>query len=704
MILLYIICAVFGFLVLLTAFELVRLIRMKPVPDLPDKAESDKYSLNINGKSFDALYLYLSGEKDEPSFTEDEAYALLFKQSEYMKKRFDCADFRAQLLFKIYKDCQDKLSDRCKELIRNTFLDFKYFMDEPGDDSMCYWSENHLLLFAVSEYLAGQEWPDEIFGNNGMTGKEHMKKAKVRIDAWMEQRFNFGFSEYLSNNYLAEDVAPMANFIAYSDDEKSAEQMKIIMDILWLDVALNSVNNRFVATSSRMYGNNKAGNFYGNSIQPAMNILWGIEASENVLNNSYLSEKEKKYIKESLGKQPNHILLCFTDIVKKGIYVLPQAIKDIALTKESFVSKMSCGLSPSDMEKENLIGQKPHQIMAQMGAEAFTNPEVIENTIKYLKDNKMYRNSFVSYFKLLNLTVFKGVNWKKFAERHNIMPHGIALGRGNVYTYRTAHYSMSTAVCKNVDMCGAQDHEWTANIGETLALFTTHPAGDGNSSYGASPGYWVGNGRLPMSVQNENVNITIYKIPTEKRLGETAVALMTHAYMPKDFYDEFELCGNTAFARKNGVFAALISNGEMKFKPFDEKSAKGVHKNRIFPEDIRLNGEFDLCRYDGDYHIYITELSDADKETFDEFKARIKKNPVNFTNNGSVSYKTASGEIKASYDGGFFVNGKASEKEYLRYDSIFCRAERSSDRICVDSTKNRLLLDFKNAERSTCNV
>ena len=112
-------------------------------------------------------------------------------------------------------------------------------------------------MFAVSEYLAGQEWPEEIFRNNGMTGKEHMHKAKIRIDAWMQQRFNFGFSEYLSNNYLAEDIAPMANYIADSDDKKSVEQMKIIMDILWLDVELNSVCNRFVATSSRMYGNNK---------------------------------------------------------------------------------------------------------------------------------------------------------------------------------------------------------------------------------------------------------------------------------------------------------------------------------------------------------------------------------------------------------------------------------------------------------------
>ena len=687
-------------ILVLTAIEVAVLLSQKPAPESYDDKDSVNYSVSINSKSYEDLYLYLSGEKESPSFSEDEVYGLLFKQSEYMKKRFDCADFRAQLLFKIYKDCNDKLSDRCKELIKNAFLDFKYFMDEPGDDSMCYWSENHLILFAVSEYLAGQEWPDEVFTNNGMTGKEHMAKAKVRIDAWMQQRYDYGFSEYLSNNYLAEDISPMANFIAYSNDKKSVEQMKIIMDTLWLDVALNSVNNRFVATSSRMYGNNKVGNYYGNSVQAAMNILWGIEGAEEVLNNPHLSEKEKKQIKESLKKEPNHIVLCFNDIVRKGLYALPQAIKDIALTKESFVSKMSCGLSPADMVEENLVGQQVHQIMAQMGAETFTNPEVIRNTLTYLKKNKMYRNSFVSYFKFLNLSVLKLVNWEKFAKKHNIMPHGIALGRGNVYTYRTAHYSMSTAVCKDVDMCGAQDHEWSANISETLALFTTHPAGNGNGRYGASPGYWVGNGRLPMSVQNESVNITIYKMPTKKRLGEKDVATMTHAYMPKDFYDEFELRGNMVFARKDGVFVAFISNGEMTFKPFNQSSANGAHKNRKHPDDITLRSEFDLCRYDGEYHIYITELSDADKETFDSFKARIAGNTVDFGGDGSVKYTTDSGTIEASYDGKFSIGGTAADKEYLRYDSKFCKAPRKPDTITVDSGKNRLSLDFRNAKRS----
>lgn len=695
----YVIISIICLLLLYTVLEVVFLVLKKPVQELPSENDTEYYSTDVNGKKFEELYLYLSEEKTETHFNEDEIYLMLFKQSEYMKARFDCADFRAQLLFKIYKDCGEKLSERCMLLIKDTFLSFKYFMDEPGDDSMCFWSENHQILFAVSEYLAGQQWRNEIFSNDGKTGKEHMIKAKERIDAWMKQRFDYGFSEYLSNNYLAEDISPMANYIAYCEDKKSAEQMKIIMDILWLDVALNSVNNRFVSVSSRMYGNNKAGNFYGNSIQSAMNILWGTDIANHMLENSHISDTERELIGASLNKKPNHIVLCFNDIVKKGIYVLPEVIKDIALSSESFCSKMSCGLSPDEMEQEGLIGQAPYQIMAQWGAETFTNPQVIENTIEYLRSNEMYRNSFLGYFKFLDITLLKRVNWKKVAKRYNLMPHGIATGRVNIYTYRTAHYSMSTSVCKDVDLCGAQEHIWSADLGENLTLFTTHPAGNGKGRYGSSPGYWIGNGRRPMSVQEKNVNITIYKIPTHKRIGETAVSHITHAYMPKAFYDEFELKDNIVFARKNGVFAALISNGRLQYKPFNDDSANGIHKGRKFSDELRLKDEFDLCRLDGKYHSYVTELSDADKETFDEFKARINKNKIIFTDNGTVEYETDLTKISVSYDGAWSVNGLPAEKEYLRYDSKFCKAERKPSVITVKNGNNSLILDFNNVKR-----
>lgn len=668
----------------------------RPARKLPGKKDAELYAADAEGRRFEDLYTYLSGKGGKP-FTEEQAFRMLRIQADYLGHRFDCADFRAQLLFKIYKDCGEKLSERCKDLIRDTFLGFKYFMDEPGHDSMCYWSENHQILFAVSEYLAGQEWPDAVFTNNGMTGRQHRRKAEERIRAWIKQRFAYGFSEYLSNNYLAEDLAPMANFIAYAEDKALVEDMRTVMHILWLDVALNSVGGRFVAVSSRMYGNNKAANQCGNSIQAAMNALWGKEAAAPLLSDPNLSEAEKEAIRASLIKRPGHILICFTDLVEKGLYTLPQAIKEIALTREPFTVKMSCGLSPDDLVAEGLVGQQSHQIMAQMGAETFTNPQVFANTLKYLKDNDMLRNAFVHYFRFLDVSFLRLIDPVKFAARHELPTHGIATGRGNVYTYRTAKYALSTVVNGTPGRNGAQDHEWSANIAERVALFSTHPAGNGHNRYSASPGYWIGNGRRPMSVQHENVNITIYRLPDKPRIGEIAPAQMTHLYLPRDIYDEVILEETSVFARKNGVFAAVLANGPLTYKPYDKASVKGLFgdlKKVDLSADYVPKDVFDLCRSGGKYHAYITELSDADTEDFASFISRIKANRALF-GNGTAAYETRCGKIDVSYNGTFTVNGDPVKLPFDRYDCVFCHAERKADTVFVDSGSHTLTLSLK---------
>ena len=42
--------------------------------------------------------------------------------------------------------------------------------------------------------------------------------------------------------------------------------------------------------------------------------------------------------------------------------------------------------------------------MAQLGAETFTNPPVVMNTLKYLSRHKMFRNKFVSPFRFLDIS------------------------------------------------------------------------------------------------------------------------------------------------------------------------------------------------------------------------------------------------------------------------------------------------------------
>lgn len=702
MIALYIVLGIIGLGLIWIIADIIIALTKKPLTDLPKKF------LNPGGLSL--VYHFLSQKDTIPEGLEiDEKYIIesLSPSIEYINGRYDCADFRCQLLFRLYKDCYNDLSQKVRDLIKKTFLDFKYNMDEKGDDSMCYWSENHQLLFAVSEFLAGQEWPNEIFTNSGMTGTQHQEKALKIINIWMEQKFKYGFFEWYSNNYYAEDIAPMSNYIEYSKDAPSVERMKIIFDLLWFDVATHSVNNTFVPVSSRMYGDNKSSDLYGNRIKSAMQTIWDSVDTNKLVNKK--SSIEQQIIDGGMDVATtvklvgvdSQMMQNFISMYRKGFYKVPDIIKNIALDKQNTIIKASSGLEPEELKEENLIGNNTNQIMAQFGSETFTNCQVVQNTLDFLNKNKMFRNIFVNPFRFVNIKLLRLLKVPQLLSRKcNLMTNGIALGRGNVYCYRTKYYTLTTAMANGVDVCGAQGHIWSANISPDLAVYTTHPARDDDSKekHGASPGYWVGNGRQPMSVQDENINITIYKLPQKKRLLEFYISNITHAYMPKEKFDILEIEENYIFAKKGNVLLAMITNGKPKYRPYDSYAAAlfAQHDKLVDKiEGIQLGKEFDLVMEGGQYHAYITELSDIDNENYQDFKKRIMSNKVEL-NAGSVKYNSRDKELFVSYDKTFKINGKEQDMEYKRFESKYATTERKSDTINIEYNNKVWHLDYKN--------
>ena len=103
-----------------TGAEIAVLMAKKPPKDLPDDEDLELYTADADGRRFEDLYRFLSGGGDVP-FTEEQAFSMLSAQADYLDRRYDCADFRAQLLFKIYKDCAGALSPRAKALILRAF-------------------------------------------------------------------------------------------------------------------------------------------------------------------------------------------------------------------------------------------------------------------------------------------------------------------------------------------------------------------------------------------------------------------------------------------------------------------------------------------------------------------------------------------------------------------------------------------------------
>lgn len=86
-----------------------------------------------------------------------------------------------------------------------------------------------------------------------------------------------------------------------------------------------------------------------------------------------------------------------------GAYKVPKAIKEIFENSgQEEIVLSSSGLTLEELKEKDLIGQRVDQIMMQMGMEAFSNAQVIDNSMAYLDKNEMFSNSFLNDFKLVN--------------------------------------------------------------------------------------------------------------------------------------------------------------------------------------------------------------------------------------------------------------------------------------------------------------
>ena len=199
------------------------------------------------------ILLQLSQNKDSID------WKLLDADFEYINNQYDVSDFDVTGLVRMLYYYPDKIPESVKEKIGSTLLKFRYRMDEPGENGMCYWSENHQILYAASEYLAGNLFPNKVFTNDGQTGLIHKQRASKRIYDWLEMRWKFGFSEFYSNVYYNEDIAGLINLIDFSDDSVMVNKCKMIMDLLLYDVASQKTGDMFISVSGRAYERNRKG-------------------------------------------------------------------------------------------------------------------------------------------------------------------------------------------------------------------------------------------------------------------------------------------------------------------------------------------------------------------------------------------------------------------------------------------------------------
>jgi len=643
-------------LVLVSAgIDRVRNSRIETKPSRPKE--------KLEGSPNEILYRFETGQE----FPAGELQTHLDGICSYVDGRYDCADFRLVSLMRVMYLHPEKLTESQKAQIRETLLNFKYWLDEPGDDSMCYWSENHQILFATAEYLAGKLYPDEIFPNTGMTGREHMAKGRERSLIWLEQRWNYGFVEWYSNVYYVEDIGPLSNLIDLTGDPEITVKAQIVMDLLLFDLATQSYKGTFVTTSGRAYERNRKSGVHS-SMKSVAQHIWGYDLDGEDRKGMDLNFK---YIRN---------------------YEVPEVIRQIGWDHGERIIKASNGLNVSELKGEDLIGMETRQIMMQWAMESFTNPEVIANTLKIINTYGLLSQESFNPFTMINYSVLKTFGLLPVISR-TLAPqsNGNAIQRANAYMYKNDSFSMSTAQNYHPGTHGDQHHIWQATLSNELSIFASHPAvwPEDRGPNGNSPTYWVGSGRLPHSVQDRNVNLTLFRLPEEKGPMEKRMIPYTHAWFPEAHFDEVAVEDTHIFGRLGDVYVGMKAYQPLSY---------------IEPERLTKDGDSDPegrreVIQEGRDTWWITEISTREAEGgFDAFMERIRSNPASYSE-GRLTYATGDREFELNFGGVFMLNGVPVDTEYDRFDSPYAEAPRKPETVTMEWNDRTLFLDFDNMIR-----
>lgn len=164
--------------------------------------------------------------------------------------RTDCSDFLVIGLLRLYLTCP--ISSDLKNKIKQTLLNWRYWMDEDGDDGMCFWSENHAIMFYGSQLVAGELFKDDLFTASGRLGKEQHEIAQNRCCQWLDIVEKEGFEEYLSGGYMTVTAAALLNLIDFASEEISKRASGLLNHLL-RQLALHTFKGVVIGPQGRVY-------------------------------------------------------------------------------------------------------------------------------------------------------------------------------------------------------------------------------------------------------------------------------------------------------------------------------------------------------------------------------------------------------------------------------------------------------------------
>ncbi len=561
----------------------------------------------------------------------------------FVDSRRDCCDFSVGGLLRVLYLYHDSplISRELIAEIEACVLRFKYWWDEAsGDNRRCYWTENHQIIFHADELLAGQLFPDQVFQNSGKDGRYHIDHALHLIRRWFDFRARFGFSEWLSNCYFEEDLLALVNLHDFAQQPEIRHLAKQTIDLLMFEMALHTYRGIMGSSHGRTY----AWLIKGGRREDATNtarLMFGMGLYNNPSN---------------LGTVP----------LATSTYRCPPVIAEIAadlhaprLFRERHSLNMEdaprYGLSYDNMEDGHLfwsIQDYTHQSVYDLAQQTRQTFGIMLYEDYQTRYDQVLRWQVEEYGAVMD---------------PNVDCHGMT--EVHIQTYRTPHYMLSCAQDYRAGKPGYQQHPWQATLDIDAVVFTNHP---GSNDEMARPNYWAGNGILPRAAQHQNVLVCIHRAPGDDEFP------FSHAYFPRDAFDEVVEQGQWVCARKGQGYIALYSQ----------------HPTHWLADE---NQKLIELRADAPDNIWLVEMGDATHwQDFASFVAAVTAAPIRCDGLDVVYESPAVGQVEFGWQGPLRIAGEETAlHDYPRFDNPYCRAEFNARQYTIRHNGQEVTLDFE---------
>ncbi len=577
-----------------------------------------------------------------------------------LDERRDTADFRlAALVRMLFLDrTHNALPQHLLERIEGCVLNFKYWLDEPGHDKMCYWTENHQALFFSGELLAGHLFPDEVFPNASMTGREHADKAHPRVLRWLDERIRFGFSEWHSNIYFNEDIPALLNLIDFAEDPEIRTKAAMVLDILLFDI----LNNSYRGALATVFGRTSASKFFSgltsDSSSPAAWVLLGLGEPRSPTNFG------AAFAATSVNYHP------------------PVLLEEIAeASRDNHEHRQRDGIDVADGPKYGIGYEDDDDIVFWAGMAGLVAPEVIEGTMAFLDRHDLWDGFLFGDLPEDIRDLLQGLpRPRAFADLVRPISQGIALESMSTYVYRTPHYQLAGGQDHKPGFFGAQTLMWMAALDHDAFVFTKGPVDldVGGAELGVSfGGDWIG-GWKPRVTMHRNVGVIQYRKPDVPVADPFVTSKPSHAFFPRAAMDEVREENGWVFGRKDEGYVALYS---------------------ALPTHWAEDNDYQLIS-DSTDNTWIVELGSLDERgDFDTFVTEIASAPLAI--DGSVAYTSPSvGQIEVAWEGPMVVDGvEVALGPFERFDNAYCRQEFDTRRTIIEHDGVRLDLDMEAGTR-----